>query len=483
MNTVEHYPLMIPGAVADKTSFSEVRSPYDGSMIATVETADEAAIEQALANAAALFADRDGWLPADQRIAILEKAMALMQERFEELAVGAAQEGGKPLIDSRIEMARCIDSIRICVQTLRTDSSKAPPMGINAASRQHLAMMSKEPIGVVVAVSAFNHPLNLIAHQIGPAIATGCPVIVKPAGDTPLSCIQLVKIFEEAGLPEGWCQFVLPASHAVAEALATDRRVAFLSFIGSAAVGWHLRSKLAPGTRCALEHGGVAPVIVAADADIDAALPGLVKGAFYHAGQVCVSVQRVYAHASIARDLAGRMAEAAGKLVVGDPVDAATEVGPIIRQAELERVAGWVNQAVEGGAELVCGGQPLPNHCYQPTVLYNPPADTAVSTDEVFGPVVCIYPYEELDEAIAAANSLDVSFQAAVYSRSIDTAMRAASRLDASAVMVNEHTAFRVDWMPFAGLKHSGLGIGGIPHTMHDMQMEKMIVVKSSGLA
>ena len=483
MNTVEHFPLMIPGAMSDGGSFTEVRSPYDGSMIATVATADAAAVEQALDNAAALYADRDGWLPADQRIAILEKAMVLMQERFEKLAVGAAEEGGKPLIDSRIEMARCIDSIRICVQTLRTDSSKAPPMGTNAASRQHLAVMSKEPIGVVVAVSAFNHPLNLIAHQIGPAIATGCPVLVKPAGDTPLSCIRLVKIFEEAGLPEGWCQFVLPASHALAEAMVTDRRVAFLSFIGSASVGWYLRSKLAPGTRCALEHGGVAPVIVAADADIDAALPGLVKGAFYHAGQVCVSVQRVYAHASIARDLAGRMAEAAGKLIVGDPVDAATEVGPIIRQAELERVADWVDQAVAAGAELVCGGKTLPHHCYEPTVLYNPPADAAVSTDEVFGPVVCIYPYEDLGDAIASANSLDVAFQASIYSRNIDTAMYAANRLAASAVMVNEHTAFRVDWMPFAGLKHSGLGIGGIPYTMHDIQVEKMVVIKSSGLA
>lgn len=483
MNTAEHFPLMIPGAAAGGGKSSEVRAPFDGSLIATVESADAAAIEQALANAAALYAGRDGWLPADRRIEILEQAIVLMQARFEELAVGAAREGGKPLIDSRIEMARCIDSIRICINTLRTDSSKSPPMGINAASRGHLAMMCREPIGVVVAVSAFNHPLNLIAHQIGPAIATGCPVIVKPAGDTPLSCIRLVKIFHEAGLPEEWCQFVLPGSHALAEALVTDRRVAFLSFIGSASVGWYLRSKLAPGTRCALEHGGVAPIIMAADADVDAALPGLVKGAFYHAGQVCVSVQRLYAHESIARDLAERMAEAAGKLVVGDPVDAATEVGPIIRQAELARVADWVGQAVDGGAELVCGGQTLANQCYAPTVLFDPPADAAVSTDEVFGPVVCIYPFADIDDAIAAANSLDVAFQAAVYSRNIDTAMHAASRLAASAVMVNEHTAFRVDWMPFAGLKHSGLGVGGIPFTMHDMQVEKMIVVKSGGIA
>lgn len=474
---------MIPGAAAGGSASSEVRAPFDDSLLATVERADAAAVEQALGNAAALYADRDGWLPTERRIEILERATLLMRQQFEELAAGAAREGGKPLIDSRVEMARCIDSIRICIDTLRTDGGNPPPMGINAASRRHLAMMCREPIGVVVAVSAFNHPLNLIAHQVGPAIATGCPVIVKPAGDTPLSCVRLVKIFHQAGLPEAWCQFVLPDSHALAEKLATDRRVAFLSFIGSAGVGWRLRSKLAPGTRCALEHGGVAPVIVAADADLDSALPGLIKGAFYHAGQVCVSVQRVYAHASIARELAGRMVEAAGRLVVGDPLAEATEVGPLIRRAELERVADWVGEAVAAGAELLCGGKTLGQQCYAPTVLFAPPADAAVSTGEVFGPVVCIYPFHEIDEAIAAANSLDVAFQASVYSRDIDTAMHVADRLAASAVMVNEHTAFRVDWMPFAGLKHSGLGVGGIPFTMHDMQVEKMIVLKSSGIA
>jgi len=482
MNTAEHFPLMIPGAAASDHSPVHVRSPYDGSLIATVATANAEAVEQALHNAAALFADRGGWLPVPERIAILERAVELMQDQAEALAVEAAREGGKPLVDSHIEMARCIDSIRICINTLRTDSSHPPPMGLNAASQQHIAMMSKEAIGVVVAVSAFNHPLNLIAHQVGPAIATGCPVIIKPAQDTPLSCARLVRIFHQAGLPEAWCQFILPESHTLAEALATDDRVAFFSFIGSAKVGWHLRSRLAAGTRCALEHGGVAPVIVAADADLGSALPGLMKGAFYHAGQVCVSVQRIFAHASIARQLAGRMAELAQKLIVGDPVAEATEIGPLIRSAEVDRVASWVQEAVDSGAELLCGGEMLAHHCYAPTVLYDPAADAKVSVAEVFGPVVCIYPFEDIDEAIAIANGLDVKFQASVYSRDIDTAMRTASRLAASAVMINEHTAFRVDWMPFAGLRRSGLGVGGIPFTMHDMQIDKMIVLRSDGI-
>jgi acyl-CoA reductase-like NAD-dependent aldehyde dehydrogenase len=196
-----------------------------------------------------------------------------------------------------------------------------------------------------------------------------------------------------------------------------------------------------------------------------------------------VSVQRIFVHQSIARELAERMAASAQDLIVGDPVAEETEVGPLIRDHEVERVKVWVEEAVIGGAELLCGGQVLEHQCYAPTVLFNPPADVNVSTAEVFGPVVCIYPFNDIDEAIAAANALDVAFQAAVYSRNIDTAMRTASRLAASAVMINEHTAFRVDWMPFAGLKQSGLGVGGIPHTMHDMQINKMIVVRSQGIS
>ena len=210
MNAAEHFPLMVHGAAASDYSPVQVRAPYDNSLIATVATANAEAVEQALQNAAALFADRDGWLTVPERIGILEAAIELMQDQAEELAVEAAREGGKPLVDSNIEMVRCIDSIRICINTLRTEGSEPPPMGLNAASQQHLAMMCKEPIGVVVAVSAFNHPLKLIAHQVGPAIATGCPVIIKPAQDTPLSCARLVRIFHQAGLPEDWCQFVLP---------------------------------------------------------------------------------------------------------------------------------------------------------------------------------------------------------------------------------------------------------------------------------
>ncbi len=456
-----------------------VTAPFDGSEIATLDAAQSADVEKALSTAQNLFNDKSTWLPASQRIAILHKTAELMREQFDELVIVAAGEGGKPLIDSRVEVERAIDGVLNCIECIRTDHGTEIPMGINPASEKHLAFTRSEPIGVVVAISAFNHPLNLIIHQVGPAIATGCPVIIKPAEDTPLSCYRFISILRQAGLPEEWCQALVVSDLDVATQLVTDSRVGFFSFIGSANVGWMLRSKLAPGARCALEHGGVAPVIIESDADLVEALPAIAKGGFYHAGQVCVSVQRIFCHKSIVKVVASNLAKIAKKLVVGDPINADTEVGPLIRPAEVERISKWVNDAIKEGAELLTGGK-TENNCYQPTVLLNPAENSTVSTKEIFGPVICIYTYDNIDEAIKQANSLPFAFQASVFTKNIDTALHAYKQLNASAVMVNDHTAFRVDWMPFAGLRHSGLGVGGIPHTYHDMQIKKMMVLKSN---
>ena len=472
------FPLLVPGANSTAAD-TLVTAPFDEAQIAHVGTADAATIDRALETAHGLFRDRDSWLSPARRIEILHRAAEIMATRAEDLALEAAREGGKPLIDSRVEVARAIDSVRICIEALRTSGGTMVPMNITASSMNRLAFTRHEPIGVVVAVSAFNHPLNLIVHQVAPAVACGCPVVVKPAEVTPLSCFRFVQILHEAGLPAAWCQAVVTASREDSEALVTDPRVGFFSFIGSARVGWMLRSKLAPGTRCALEHGGAAPVIVAADADIAVALPSILKGGFYHAGQVCVSVQRAFVHESLARDFAEQLAEGAKKLTVGDPTLAKTEVGPLIRPGEVERVHEWIREARDGGGAVLSGGDKLSPTMYAPTVLYDPPADARISRQEIFGPAVAVYPYADLDEAIARANSLPFAFQAAVYSNDLQTALRASSRLDAAAVMINDHSAFRVDWMPFAGLKQSGHGIGGIPHTMHEMQVEKMTVIHS----
>lgn len=476
----QQFKLLVPGATAAGTV--EVTAPYDGAFIASIETGDITAVEIALSTANELFNDKRNWLTAEQRINILEKTAEIMASRFDELAIEASREGGKPLTDSKIEVTRAIDGIKNCVEVIRSGHGEEIPMGKNSASMNRLAFTTHEPIGVVVAVSAFNHPLNLAVHQIGPAIAAACPVIIKPAEDTPLSCFRLINILYEAGLPEKWCQGIVTTDHEAAEKLVADKRVAFFSFIGSARVGWMLRSKLANGTRCALEHGGVAPVIVSHDADMEDAVALLAKAGFYHAGQVCVSVQRIYVERSIARELTEKIAERGKQMKIGDPTLADTEIGPLIRHAETRRVDEWVQDAVNKGAELICGGKKVSDSCYQATVLFNPPEDAIISQNEIFGPVVCIYEYDDIDAAIARANSLDVAFQAAVFSRNIDTCMHAFKQLNAAAIMVNDHTAFRVDWMPFAGLKHSGHGVGGIPHTFNDMQIEKMMVIRSPSL-
>lgn len=473
--------LMVPGA----KSFDgvvDVHAPYDGAMIATLDAATEETVETALATATRISRDRKQWLSKARRIEILSRTADLIQQQAPVLARLAAQEGGKPMTDSVVEVTRAIDGVRSCIDCLRDNAGREIPMGLDAASAGRLAFTRHEPIGPVVAISAFNHPLNLIVHQVAPAIAAGNPVIVKPAEDTPLSCYRFVQILHEAGLPKEWCQALVVKDVQLATRLVIDPRVAFFSFIGSSTVGWMLRSKLSPGTRCALEHGGAAPVIVAADADLGSVIPLLTKGGFYHAGQVCVSVQRIFCHQKIVNELAGRLAQAAKQLHVGDPLVETTDVGPLIRHREVNRVHEWILEARKTGAKILAGGSTLSESCYSPTVLLNPADDIAVSQREIFGPVVSIYSYANIDEAISKANALPVAFQASVFTRDLDAALYASARLDASAVMVNDHTAFRTDWMPFAGLRHSGLGTGGIPYTFHEMQTEKMTVFRSSGL-
>ena len=350
-------------------------------------------------------------------------------------------------------------------------------MGLTPASVDRRAFTIVEPIGIVAAISAFNHPLNLIVHQVVPAIAVGCPVIVKPAPATPLSCIDFVGPLHEAGLPPDWCQTFLPETNELAEALATDPRISFLSFIGSSRVGWHLRSKLPPGTRCALEHGGAAPAIIDRSADLDRLIEPLTKGGYYHAGQVCLSVQRIYVHADLESAFLNRFAARVAALKVGDPILLETEVGPLIHPREADRVLAWTDEAVSAGARLIGGGR-LCSTTLIPSIIVNPPADAKVSTLEVFGPVTCVYPFTRLEGAIAAANSLPMAFQASIFTEDLRSAFDAAERLAASAVMVNDHTAFVTDWMPLAGRRQSGYGIGSIPWMMREMTEQKMIVFR-----
>ncbi len=454
----------------------EVRSPYSDETIAEVEQADAAVVDAALTRQAALFADRSRRLPHHERADILRRTARLAADRAEGLAMQVAREGGKPLSDARAEVARGINGLELAAEEGVRLAGHEVPMRGTAAAAGRLAFTTREPRGLVAAVSAFNHPFNLIVHQVAPAVAAGCPVIVKPASTTPLSCHALIDLLHQAGLPEDWA-ISLPMPGRTAENLVTDPRISFFSFIGSGEVGWGLRRKVADGVRCAMEHGGAAPLIVDSDVDLDAIVPKILKGGYYHAGQVCVSVQRVFAIGDVKDELVARLESGVNSLVTGDPTDAATEVGPLIQAAEIERVSEWVEEATGMGAVLVTGGKPLGNQCYAPTLLVDTPLQARVRASEVFGPVVNVIGVETLDAAIDAANEVPFSFQASVCTNDVTRAMYAAQRIDANAVMINDHTAFRVDWMPFGGRSVSGLGMGGIPHTLDEMTAEKLIVL------
>jgi acyl-CoA reductase-like NAD-dependent aldehyde dehydrogenase len=456
----------------------QVVQAYDRAVIAEIDTDDGIGLETKLAAATRVFRDRKGWLKVHERVDVLRRLAGLMEARSDHFSRLIAREGGKPLTDAIVETMRAIDGVRNAAEELRNFAGREIPMGLTPASTGRLAFTTREPIGVVVAISAFNHPLNLIVHQVAPAIAVGCPVIVKPAMATPLCCIDFVSLVREAGLAEPWCQTFLSPDNALAERLATDPRVAFLSFIGSARVGWHLHGKLAPGTRSALEHGGAAPAVVDSSADLDALIEPMVKGGYYHAGQVCVSTQRIYVHSSLMPAFLERFVARVRALRVGDSLSPDTEVGPLINPREVDRVESWVTEAAANGAKIVAGGKRRSATIMEPTVLLEPAPDARVSREEVFGPVCCVYEFDQLDEAIAKANSLPWAFQASIFADDIGAALYAADRLDASAVMINDHTAFRTDWMPFAGRRESGYGVGGIPFSMREMTQEKMRVFR-----
>jgi acyl-CoA reductase-like NAD-dependent aldehyde dehydrogenase len=456
----------------------KVTSPFNGKLLEEIPLTGPDEAEKAVTEAHELFQDLSRRMPAFQRIEILEKLAAIMKANIDPLVALASEEGGKPLEDSRLEVVQALNNVKLAVHHISRMGGREFPMGITRTSTQRKAFTVREPIGTAVCVNAFNEPLNLAVLQAIPAIAVGTPAIIKPATLTPLSCLKLMELLEEAGLPPGWCRAVV-CDMDTTEKLVTDSRINYFSFIGSYETGWRLRSKLPPGTRCTLAHGSASPVIVEPDASLEEALPLLARGGFYHAGQVCGSVQRVYVHKDIMKKVSEGLKSIAEKFVVGDPMNKDTEMGPLILPEEVERVDRWVKEAEEKGGKILCGGKSLPNNCYAPTIILEPPDDAGVSTKEIFGPVICLYSYEDRLDAIKRANALPLSYQASVFTHNLDTALDCVNRLNASAVMVNDHTAFRMDWMPYGGRDASGMGQGGIPYAMYQLTNEKIAVIKS----
>jgi acyl-CoA reductase-like NAD-dependent aldehyde dehydrogenase len=459
----------------------KVTNPYDGSLVAELSTQSEdscfAALEAAFQSHRRL---RSG-PPLYERRRVLESALTILEQQSEQLALQATAEGGKPIADSRIEIARGLEGIREAVRSLCGNPAAPVQMGFTQSSANHRSHFRQEPVGPVLGIAAFNHPFNLIIHQVIPAVAAGCPVIIKPSLETPLSCLAIVKALHQAGLEEERCRTALCSNETTAR-LASDARANFVSFVGSSEVGWKIRSALAPGSACTLEHGGAAPVIIAPDFNFtesaESCASSLARASFYHAGQVCISAQRIFVPKHGLEDFLSEFVTATKKLPCGDPMDPQTVVGPVIRPSELTRMDQWVREAIAEGAQCLFGGHPITDSVYSPTILLNPSPHSKVSQREVFGPVVCIYSYDDLATAIESANSLPYAFHASVYTPNISTSDSLVDALDATCVLINEHPAFRVDWMPFGGRRHSGIGLGGIGQSISDMTLNKLVIQK-----
>jgi acyl-CoA reductase-like NAD-dependent aldehyde dehydrogenase len=469
--------LYINGQWKEAASYTELASPYTGEVIAHVAQAGEADTDEAIQAAKAASAVMAS-LPAHRRSAILEKAAALLAERKEEMARILALEAAKPIKTARGEIARTIQTYKFAAMEACRIHGETVPLDAAPGGEGRIAFTMRKPIGVVGAITPFNFPFNLVAHKVGPAIAAGNTVVLKPASQTPLSALALADLFAEAGLPAGALNIIPGKGSIVGEKLVKDPRIAAITFTGSPEVGIALKNK-AGLKRVTLELGSNSGLIIDETADITQELiDRCVLGAFSFSGQVCISIQRIFVHAAKFVEFAGRFKEATEKLVVGDPLDEQTDLSAMISNKEAARMQDWVDSAVARGAVVLTGGKAASPGVFPPTILTNVSSQEPVSCQEVFGPLVALSSFDHLDEAIDAVNDSRYGLQAGIYTRDIQAAMRAAERLEVGGVMINDFPTFRVDNMPYGGVKESGFGREGIKYAVEEMTELKLISIK-----
>jgi acyl-CoA reductase-like NAD-dependent aldehyde dehydrogenase len=463
--------LLIGDEWVETGDWIEVRSPYDGTLVGRVPSAGADETRRALDAAEGAMRDP---LAAHERAAILDRVAGLLSERQDEVARTICAEAGKPLKAARVEASRAVSTYTMAAVEARKLAGDPLPMDASPAGEGKLGLSLRVPIGIVGAISPFNFPLNLVAHKIAPALAAGCAVVLKPAGQTPLSALLLAELELEAGLPPGWLNVVCGPASEIGDVLVEDERVKLITFTGSVPIGWKLRERAAR-KRVNLELGNATPVIVAADADLEDAAARLAANAFSFAGQSCISVQRIYVERTAYDAFVEAFVPRVEALVVGDPADEATDVGPLIAESERERVLGWIEEARGAGAEILTGGT-LEGSLLRPTVIAEAPQEAKVSCEEVFGPVCTVGPYETLDEAIALANGTRFGLQAGVFTRDVKAALRAARELEFGGVTVNEAPTFRADQMPYGGVKDSGNTREGPAYAIREMTEERAVV-------
>lgn len=455
-----------------------VLNPYTNEVIGKINKPSNEEINQAFIDAHNFWKKDFKFFPAYKRAEILYKVSNSISENIELLAMSIAREGGKPLRDARVEVRRAINTLKMSADYCLNLAGEQIPMDKSLGTENHIAFTIKEPIGVVLAISAFNHPLNLICHQVATAIAAGNTVILKPAEKTPLTAKIIVDYFYEAGLPMQALHY-LPLTGSETQEILNNHFIRYVSFIGNADIGWKIRKLVQPGVKIMLEHGGTAAAVLDINANLDNAIPSIVRGAFYHSGQVCVSTQMLYLHKEIYEQAKHNLVEKVSQLITGDACSENTDCGPLITPAVVEKLNYMVQDAIEKGGCVVLGGKPLPNNCFEPTIIENLTNKMLLFQEEVFGPILCLKVYENVDEVIEEINTSKFAFQTAIYTQNIDLAMYYSRKVEQKAVIINDSTAFRVDWMPFGGYKYSGYGTGGVKYAIEDMMIEKLIVIKN----
>jgi acyl-CoA reductase-like NAD-dependent aldehyde dehydrogenase len=469
------YPLYLGGEAATLNADLEVFDKYSGELATRVPLADAATIDRGIAlaaDAAPAMAD----LPAYERQRVLAHCVRRFEERREELALALCIEAGKPINDSRGEVTRLCDTFRVAAEESVRITGEVLPLDISPRARDYTGMWKRVPIGACSFISPFNFPLNLAAHKVAPAIAAGCPFVLKPASLTPVGALIIGEVLAEAGLPPGAFS-ILPARRDGADLFTSDPRLKLLSFTGSPAVGWDLKAR-AGKKKVVLELGGNAAVIVDADADLADAVARIVFGAFYQSGQSCIGVQRVIVHEDIYGEFRDRLVAATRELKMGDPKDEKTFIGPMISEKEAERVHGWIEAARAAGARVLCGGGRR-GAMLEATLLENVPRQQDVVCQEAFGPVAVLSQFSDFDAALEEVNDSSFGLQAGVFTRDLYKAQRAWNRLEVGGVVIGDVPSWRVDHMPYGGVKDSGLGREGIRFAIEDMTEIRLLVIRT----
>jgi glyceraldehyde-3-phosphate dehydrogenase (NADP+) len=475
--TVDLRPLFLAGTRRETSATVEVRSPYDGALVAHASAAGPDEYEEAAA-ACVAAAPAVAALPLHERSRILREVSAALRTQRETFARTIVQEAGKPLRDARTEVDRAAMTFEVAAEEARRlpGSGEVMPMDLAPHGEGRFALTRRVPIGPIAAISPFNFPLNLVAHKLAPALAAGNPLVLKPASRTPLSALALADLLHAAGLPPGALS-VLPMTRETGDLLVQDDRYRLLTFTGSAEVGWAMKAR-AGRKKVVLELGGNAAVIVDEGADVAVAAERAATGGFSYAGQSCISVQRVYVHAAVWNAWLDAFLPRVEALVVGDPMDEQTAVGPLITSGDVDRIETWVNEAVDEGATLLCGGTRQADRIFSPTVLTGVARHAKVCAEEAFAPVVIVERVASVDEAIDAVNDSAFGLQAGLFTTRLETTLSAFERLEVGGLLVNDVPTYRIDHMPYGGVKDSGIGREGPRFAIEDMTELRLLVVR-----